>query len=567
MVAGGLGGAHAGAARRDLVARRRGTLAAAILGSTVVFLDATIVTVALKSIGTDLPSRAIGAFEGESYVYNAYLLSLSALLILAGALADAYGRRRIFTFGFAAFGIASVLCAAAPSIEALIVFRVLQGAAGAFLVPGSLAVLTAEFSGADLGWALGVWAGASAATTIAGPFIGGVLVDTVSWRGAFLLTVPIVAIGLAVSRRWVRESRDEHATHAFDWGGAALGALAVGGLSFGAIYGQQRDWVDPLAPTALLIGLAAAAWFVVHMARGAHPLVPLALFRVREFAVTNASTFLIYGVLYVVIYLVPTFVQGTLGYTAAAAGLVTLPAGLLLALLSPVSGRAAARLGPRRFMAAGPLLVAAGLLWLVLVPIDPVAWRLDPANAASFVPPASTLVAFLPWTILQGLGLATFVAPLTIALMTSLPRRNAGLASAINNAVSRVGPQLVGAAVFIVITAVFYAALAGTVAGVDVTRAAFRTAVGPFNSPAPGVGAEVAAQARSASIVAFRVAMGIAAVVIAAGGILNLGGIPSRRPGADQVVGAASRSSDAPGSSRAPDLSEPPGSGDTPRSG
>lgn len=514
--------------------RRRGTLAAAIIGSSAVFLDATIVTVALRSIASDLPSRTIGAFEGQAYVYNGYLLSLSAVLIIAGALADAYGRRRMFALGFAAFGVASGLCAVAPSIETLVLFRVLQGLGGAFLVPGSLAILAAEFEGADLGWALGAWAGASAVTTILGPFVGGVLVETVSWRGAFLVNVPIVAAGLWATSRWVRESRAHDASRAFDWGGAVLGALAIGGLSFGMIDGQQRAWADPLAPAALLLGGAALAWFLVHLARGTHPLVPLGFFRVRDFAVTNASTFLIYGVLYVVIYLVPTFVQGTLGYSAAAAGLVTLPTGLLLALLSPAAGRAGARRGPRMFMTVGPLLIAAGLLWLALLPGDPVAWKLDPGNAATFIPPASAMVAFLPWALLQGVGLAVVVAPLTTALMTSLPRRNAGLASAINNAISRVGPQLVGAVVFVMVTAVFYASIARDVPGTDVGAAAFRTAVGPFNPPAPSVGPDVAAAARSASIACFRIAMALAAVIMIGGGALNYAGIRPgpREPGA-----------------------------------
>jgi EmrB/QacA subfamily drug resistance transporter len=522
-----------GAAEAGTRARRRGTLAAAILGSGAVFLDATIVTVALASIGTNLPSRSIGVFEGQAYVYNGYLLSLSALLILAGALADAYGRRRTFALGFAAFGIASVLCAFAPSIELLVAFRVLQGAAGAFLVPGSLAILTAEFSGVGLGRALGIWAGASAATTVVGPFVGGLLVESVSWRGAFLVNAPIVVIGIAVTLRWVRESRDESVPRAFDWGGAALGALAVGGLSFGAIYGQQRQWTDPLALAALLVGAAALAWFLLHMVRGAHPLVPLGLFRVRDFAVTNASTFLVYGVLYVVIYLVPTFAQGTLGYSAAAAGLVSLPVGVLIALLSPLFGHAAGRFGPRRFMALGPALVAAGLLWLVVLPGDLAPWRFDPASPATLLPPASTIVAFLPWALVEGLGMAILVAPLTTALMTSLPPRNAGLASAINNAVSRVGPQLLGALLFILVTAGFYAGLADRLPGVDVAASAFRTSVAPFNPPTAGTGADVAAAARVASIAAFRLAMAIGAGVMLAGGVLNLVGI---RPGSREGV-------------------------------
>ncbi|TMD43241.1 MAG: MFS transporter, partial [Chloroflexi bacterium] len=232
--------------------RRRWILIAAVLGSGIVFLDSTVVNVALPRIGRDLPRLFLGILEGQSYVYNAYLLTLSALLILAGALTDFYGRKRAFMFGLAAFGVTSVLCGVAPNMELLVLFRVLQGAAGAFLVPGSLALITANFEGEQQGRAFGVWAGASGATTILGPVVGGLLVDSISWRAAFLINVPLIAIALWATYVHVPESRDEEATPRFDWFGAAIVALAVGGLSFGAIFGAQRNWQDPVG----YIGLA-----------------------------------------------------------------------------------------------------------------------------------------------------------------------------------------------------------------------------------------------------------------------------------------------------------------------
>src|SRR2546430_12363506 len=218
---------------------RRWILTAAVLGSGIVFLDSTVVNVALPRIGRDLPRLFLGVLEGQSYIYNAYLLTLSALLILAGALTDYYGRKRMFMFGLIGFGLTSALCGVATNMELLVLFRVLQGAAGAMLVPGSLALLTANFSGEEQGRAFGTWAGASGATTILGPVIGGLLVDTISWRAAFLINVPLVLLAGSATWKDLPESRDMEATPRFDWFGAALVAFAVGGLAFGTIYGQQ----------------------------------------------------------------------------------------------------------------------------------------------------------------------------------------------------------------------------------------------------------------------------------------------------------------------------------------
>src|SRR2546423_4957916 len=279
---------------------KRWILTAAVLGSGIVFLDSTVVNVALPKIGRDLPRLFLGVLEGQSYVYNACLLTLSALLILAGALSDYYGRKRMFVYGLIGFGITSVLCGLAPNLELLVLFRILQGAAGALLVPGSLALITSNFSGEEQGRAFGLWAGASGATTILGPVVGGLLVDTVSWRAAFLINVPLVALAAWATWRHVPESRDDQATAEFDWFGAALVAVAVGGLAFGTIYGQQRDWRDPLGFAMLAVGAIATIALPILMIRRANPLIPPGLFRSRNFTVTNISTFLIYGALYVV---------------------------------------------------------------------------------------------------------------------------------------------------------------------------------------------------------------------------------------------------------------------------
>src|SRR6266513_2491521 len=279
--------------------RRRWILLAAVLGSGIVFLDSTVVNVALPRIGRDLPRLCFGVLEGQSYVYNAYLLTLSALLILAGALSDYYGRKRMFLYGLVGFGVTSVLCGLAPNIELLVLFRVLQGIAGAVLVPGSLALLTANFEGEAQGRAFGLWAGASGATTILGPFVGGLLVNTISWRMAFLINLPFLLIAYLATVRFVPESRDEQATGRFDWLGSLVVAVAVAGLAFGTIRGQQHGWSEPIAVASLAVGAVAAIAFPFLMTRRSDPLVPPRLFRSRNFTVTNISTFVIYGALYV----------------------------------------------------------------------------------------------------------------------------------------------------------------------------------------------------------------------------------------------------------------------------
>jgi len=299
---------------------KRWILVAAVLGSGIVFLDSTVVNVALPRIGRDLPRTFLGVLEGQSYVYNAYLLTLSALLILAGAINDYFGRKRTFLVGLVGFGLTSALCGFAPTMELLVLFRILQGAAGALLVPRSLALLTANFSGEEQGRAFGTWAGASGATTILGPLVGGLFVDTISWRAVFFINVPLVAAAAWATWVHVPESRDAESSPQFDWFGAALVAFAVGGLAFGAIYGQQRAWRDPVGFIALGLGVVATVALPIWMTHVKNPLIPPELFRSRNFTVVNISTLLIYGSLYVTFYYLGLCQQGTLGYTAAAAG-------------------------------------------------------------------------------------------------------------------------------------------------------------------------------------------------------------------------------------------------------
>ncbi|HEX9377515.1 MAG TPA: MFS transporter [Actinomycetota bacterium] len=528
--------------------RKRWTMVAVVLGSGIVFLDSTVVNVALPQIGKELHSSLFSTFEAQNYVYSGYLLTLSALLILAGAVNDYYGRRRTFAIGLAGFGVMSLACGLAWNFESLIVFRLLQGAMGALLVPGSLAIINTTFSGEERGRAFGVWAGASAGTTILGPFVGGLLVQGISWRAAFLINIPFIAVGLWATLRHVQESRDAEMSPKFDWLGAAVVAVAVGGLAYGTIRGQQRQWKDASAYVALALGAVATVALTPLMRKREHPLIPPSLFRSRNFTVTNISTLVIYGALYVTFLNLGLFVQGTLGYNPAAAGIMGIPSTLLLVLFSTRFGKLSARYGPRLFMTVGPAIMSLGVLWYALIPADSAAWVFGTGEGKSILPPGDYLVHFLPGLLLFGIGLMIMVAPLTTAVMTSVPEHNSGVASAINNAISRVGPQLAGALIFVAIASSFYSGLHQRVPGLDTNSARVRDRITPLNHPKPNVtfrlkgdgeirGSELVRPAAQASTNAFHLAMIIGAGLLVAGAAVN--GVGIRNPSRERLEEAA----------------------------
>ncbi|HEV8489725.1 MAG TPA: MFS transporter [Candidatus Limnocylindrales bacterium] len=504
---------------------QRWTMVAAILGSSVVFLDGTIVNVALPKIGETLPATLVSVLEGQTYVASGYLATLAALLILAGAVADYYGRRRVFAIGLAGFGITSMLCAFAPNLELLSLFRVLQGATGALLVPGSLSIITATFDGEARARSFGIWAASTSGLLLFGPIIGGVLVTAVSWRAAFFINAPLVILGLWATLRHMEETRDESATGRFDWLGACVAVVAVGGLAFGAIRGEAQHWGDLTAFGALGIGAVATLGFPFLMTRRPNPLVPLELFRSRVFTVINVSTLLIYGALYVSVYFQTLFLQGVLGYTPVASGMIGVPTGILLTVLSTRIGALAGRIGPRPFLVAGPLVMAAGLLWMARIPSNSPAWAADIAEPASLVPPTGALLDVLPSVLAFGVGISLVVAPLTSALMSSVAVRFAGVASAINNAVSRVGSPLMSAIIFIVVSGTFYSTLAAKVPGVDPASPELRQMVQPINPPKPDTPQEVREAGRAASTDAFHVASIACAALLVAGAAVNYVGL------------------------------------------
>ncbi|MEO5918014.1 MAG: MFS transporter, partial [Candidatus Limnocylindrales bacterium] len=445
----------------------RGALAAAMIGSATVFLDGTIVNVALPRIGSSLPAVAIGVLEGQVYIVAGYMATLAAFLMLAGALGDRYGQRRMFLVGLIGFGATSLACGLAPSLDVLAGARLVQGVAGALLVPGSLAIITTMFEGPSRARAFGTWAAATSVVAVLGPPIGGALVELFGWRSIFLVNLPLIVLGVWLTLRFVQVPTDRQVRVRFDLLGAVVAAVAVGGVSFGAIRGQQVGWSEAGPLVVLGIGVAALIAFPILMARRRDPLVPPDLFRNRAFTAINLATVLIYAGLYVLLYLQSLFLQGVLGYTPLASALVSLPTGLAIVGLSTWVGTLAGRHGARRFLVAGPLVMAAGTLWWLRVPEDSTPWLALISAPSSLVPPLATLIDPLPAFALLGIGIAGVVAPLTSTLMDSVPVTRAGLASAINNALSRVGQPLASAVIFILITDRFYASLAGRVAGLD----------------------------------------------------------------------------------------------------
>lgn len=391
-------------------------LLATVLGSGVAALDATVVTIALPRIATDLGAD----LAGIQWVSNGYLLSLASLILLGGALGDRYGRRRVFLIGAVWFAAASLLCGAAPSVEWLVAGRLLQGIGGALLTPGSLAIIQAAFVLADRGAAVGLWSGLGGVATAIGPFAGGWLVQ-LSWRWAFLVNLPVVAAVVVVALRHVPESRDPGATGRLDVAGALLGAA---GLAFTS-YGLAETWL--LGGGA---GVALLAGFVLVERRVAAPMLPLGVFRSRAFVGANLTTLVVYAGLGVAFFLLGLVLQTSLGYSPLEAGAAALPITALMLVLSARAGRLAQRIGPRWPLTVGPLVVAAGLLAYL---------RVGPGGAY-----ATTV---LPAVVVFGLGLALTVAPLTATVLAAADDAHAGVASGVNNAVARTAQLLAVASV------------------------------------------------------------------------------------------------------------------------
>ena len=408
------------AERTDLILRTtqgRGVLAATILGSGMASLDGTVVNVALPRIGNDLHA----GLTALQWTVNAYTLTLAGLLLLGGSLGDRLGRRRVFVLGVVWFTVASIGCTVAPTAGLLIAMRALQGVGGALLTPGSLAILEAVFRREDRGAAVGAWSGLGGVATAIGPVLGGVLVGVApwGWRLVFLINVPIAAAVIWLSERYVPETRNEDSSGPLDVTGVVLAALGLAGLVFALTEGPRQGWGTGLV-AALIVGIALLVAFVVVEARSSHPLVPLSLFRSRNFTGANLATLVVYAALSGALFLLPVVLQRSAGFQPVAAGSSLLPITAVMLALSARMGRWASQRGPRLPMTIGPIVAAVGIAMLV---------RID--EHTSFA------VDVLPALLIFGLGLSITVAPLTSTVLAAAPVHLIGVASAVNNDVAR----------------------------------------------------------------------------------------------------------------------------------
>lgn len=404
---------------RPVTTLQRRVLVVAVLGSFVSFLDGTVVSVALPSIADELSGPGMEALSLQQWVVDAYLITLGALMLVAGSVSDVYGRRRVLAIGLVGFGVASVLCALAPTGPFLVLARALQGVGGALLVPSSLALIIATFSGEAQSRAIGRWTALTTGAMIFGPFVGGMLVDFASWRWVFWINVPVIAVTLWLLRG-VPAAEGEPGRR-IDIPGAVLAAFGLAGVVFGLIEGERLGWTSALILTSVIGGAVMLVAFVLYQRRAADPMLPLGLFKARNFAWGNLATTAIYGALSLGGFVLTLFLQQVAGYSATWSGVAQLPTTLAMIGLSAWFGTLAGRYGPRLFMTVGPIV--AGVGFLLMLSIDET---------------ANYLTQVFPGQLVFGLGLSITVAPLTAAILGAVPTHDAGIGSAVNNAVARV---------------------------------------------------------------------------------------------------------------------------------
>jgi EmrB/QacA subfamily drug resistance transporter len=460
------------------------------MGSFVAGLDATVVNVALPSIREDLG----GGLAGQQWVSNAYLLTLGSLILVAGSLGDLYGERRVFSVGVAGFGIVSMICALAPSIEVLVAGRALQGVFGALLTPSALAVIIATFPPAERGGAIGSWTAWSGIAMVIGPLAGGWLVDAASWRWIFAINVPFVLLTLGLVAAAVPKPTGPRRQVRLDWLGAVLTTFGLAGPVLALIRQPVVGWGSPEVWAVGLIGIALLVLFVVHERRTPEPMLPLDLFKRRNFSFGNLQTFAMYGGLGAMFFFLTLFLQQVAGYEALEAGIATSPTTLVMFFLSKRAGRLADRFGPRFFMGLGPIVSSIGIALMLRVDEDISYWT-----------------ELFPALLIFSIGLVSTVTPLTATVLADADERNAGIASGVNNAIARVAGLLCIAGVGAVVSAVY----ANDMAGLDVTDTL---------AVIPGMPESVAA-----SVHAFHVGIGVCAVLVAVGGVLGLTGIRNPR--------------------------------------
>ena len=517
--------AASGAAAPCAPANGRWVLGATILGSSLVFIDGTVVNVALPALQRDLDASVADA----QWIVEAYALLLAALLLVGGAAGDRFGRRRVFAAGVGLFTLASLWCALAPDVATLVAARAAQGVAGALLVPGSLAIISASFVGAARGRAIGIWSGYTALTSALGPVIGGALIDHLSWRYAFLINVPLGLVVIAIALLRVPESRGERPDGPLDWAGAALTTLALGSSVYGLIEAQSRGWKDPAIVAALAIGIAALGVFLVIERRHPAPMLPLDLFRSREFVGTNLLTLFLYAALGGGLFFFPLNLIQVQAYSATQAGAALLPFVLTMFLLSARAGALVDRFGAKLPLVVGPAVAGAGFLLFALPGVGGSYWT-----------------TFFPAVLVLGIGMTISVAPLTTTVMNAVAAGSAGIASGINNAVSRVAALLAIAVLGIVMTQVFGRELdrrlARVAASAEVVSAiaAQRAKLGAIDVPdhlGTAVQPALRAAVAEAFVAGFRWVMVAGAVLAFAAAIVAGLTIGGRRAGHDRARG------------------------------
>ena len=495
---------------------KRITLVAAILGTGIVFLDSTVVNIALPALRADLG----GGLAGQQWVVEAYLLTLSALLLIGGSLGDIFGQRRVFFIGVVGFGIASVMCAVAPSIELLCAFRAIQGVFAALLTPSTLAIITHVFPEDERGRAIGTWTAFGAIAGVLGPLLGGVLIEAASWRLIFAVNIPVCLVTLWLIARGVPASADMPQPARIDWLGAALGAIALAGPVFGLTEQPVRGW-DSVVVGSIAVGVVAGALFILQERRSPAPMMPLSLFSHRNFTIGNLATLTTYMGLGAMTFLLPLFLQQISGYTPIQAGLALLPITASMFFLSRRFGGIADRIGPRLLMGFGPLVAAGGVLLLLMV-----------GASADYV------TQVLPGLVVFGLGLSMTVAPLTSTVLAAVDRHRAGVASGVNNAVARVAGLLSVAVVGAVASASFTARLDDRVAvgrlsppaKAAVAEAKKRPLGGATVSRVPSGERRVLVRAfTDASERAFDIGILVSAFLTGFGGAISLAGIRNPR--------------------------------------
>jgi EmrB/QacA subfamily drug resistance transporter len=506
---------------------KRLTLVACILGSGIALLDGTVVNVALPSI-----QRALGGgLAGQQWISNAYLLTLGSLILVGGSLGDLFGERRVFALGVAGFGVASLLCALAPSIGFLIACRALQGVAGALLTPSSLAVIVATFPTEERGPAIGTWTAFGAVAAVIGPLSGGLLLQVATWRWIFLINLPLVVACVALILAVIPRAAPLGGGRRVDVLGALLCALGLGGPVFALIEQPRLGWSNPGVLLPLTAGALLFGAFVVYEARARDPMLPLGLFARRNFAIGNIETLAIYAGLSTLFFFLVLFLQQVAGYTPLQSGLASLPTTLVMFVLSRRFGGLADRHGPRLFMGLGPILAGLGLLLLLRVQV-----RVD------------YLTEVLPGLLTFSVGLAMTVAPLTAAVLAGVEEGRAGIASGVNNAIARVAGLLGIAAIGAIVATQFGTALDGHLAG-DHLSAPARAAAAqakqltlgrPDVAGLPPRQATILVHAaESASLQSFRVGIGIAGGLVIVGGLIGAAGIqnPRRAVSAERCPG------------------------------